>query len=87
MKIINALVFDGNGFTKKEINIKGEYISEASSDGQTIDAAGLMAIPGFVDIHFHGAVGYDFCDGSIEGLKAIADYEAKNGVRGVYTNF
>lgn len=83
MKIINALVFDGNGFTKKEINIKGEYISEASSDGQTIDAAGLMAIPGFVDIHFHGAVGYDFCDGSIEGLKAIADYEAKNGVMAI----
>ena len=24
-------------------------------------------IPGLVDIHFHGAAGYDFCDGLLQG--------------------
>ena len=37
----------------------------------------MYAIPGLVDIHFHGAVGYDFCQASKEELLKIAEYEAK----------
>ena len=33
-----------------------------------------------MDIHFHGAVGHDFCDGDEEGIQAIADFEASKGV-------
>lgn len=47
---------------------------------QVIDADGLYALPGLVDIHFHGAVGHDFCDADPEGLQAIADFEASKGV-------
>lgn len=50
-------------------------------DGEEVlDATGLMALPGLVDLHFHGAVGHDFCDADPEGLQAIADYEASKGV-------
>ena len=45
-----------------------------------IDARGLYVIPGLVDIHLHGAVGYDFCDSSLEELEAIAEYELNQGV-------
>lgn len=45
-----------------------------------IDASGLYMIPGLVDIHFHGAMGSDFCDGTQEALQKIAAYEAENGV-------
>jgi hypothetical protein len=45
-----------------------------------LDAAGLYAIPGLVDIHFHGCMGYDFCDATEEAIQAIADYEAGAGV-------
>ena len=38
------------------------------------------ALPGLVDIHFHGAVGHDFCDADEAGLQAIADFEASKGV-------
>ena len=38
------------------------------------------ALPGLVDIHFHGAVGHDFCDADAAGLQAIADFEASKGV-------
>ncbi len=45
-----------------------------------IDATGCYVIPGLVDVHFHGANGYDFCDGTSEALKAICEYELKNGI-------
>lgn len=45
-----------------------------------IDADGLYAIPGLVDIHLHGAVGYDFCTAAVDELEKIAEYEARHGV-------
>ena len=45
-----------------------------------LDASGLYAIPGLVDIHFHGAYGHDFCEADQNGLKEIAKYEAENGI-------
>ena len=47
---------------------------------KVVDATGLYALPGLVDIHFHGAVGHDFCDADEAGLQAIADFEASKGV-------
>lgn len=47
---------------------------------KVVDASGLYALPGLVDIHFHGAVGHDFCDADEAGLQAIADFEASKGV-------
>ena len=55
--------------------------NEESGEGKYIlDATGLYAIPGLVDIHFHGAMGHDFCDADPDGLKEIARYEAKRGI-------
>jgi N-acetylglucosamine-6-phosphate deacetylase len=45
-----------------------------------LDAAGLYALPGLVDLHFHGAVGCDFCDGTEESIQKLADFEASRGV-------
>ena len=45
-----------------------------------IDGEGCYAIPGMVDVHFHGCVGYDFCDGTEEAIAEIAKYEAAQGV-------
>ena len=47
---------------------------------QVLDAKGAYALPGLVDIHFHGAVGHDFCAADEAGLQAIADFEASKGV-------
>ena len=41
---------------------------------------GLYAIPGLVDIHFHGCAGYDLCDGTHEALSAMAHYQAAHGI-------
>ena len=83
MIIRNAEVFTEEGiFEKKDICIRdGKFVSEDSGEDQEIlDGSGCYAIPGLTDIHFHGCVGYDFCDGTEEAIQAIADYQASVGV-------
>lgn len=81
MKITGALVYTGRHiFEKQTICIKGERIAEDCPDETVLDAEGLYAVPGLVDIHFHGAKGYDLGGASEEGLREIAAYEAENGI-------
>ena len=83
MIIRNAKVFCEDGsFEEREVYLEGERFA-ASAGGETLDAAGCYAVPGLVDLHFHGCVGHDFCDGTPEALAAIARYEAQNGVTAI----
>ena len=45
-----------------------------------IEAEGCYAIPGLIDLHFHGAMGYDVCDGTREAYEKISEYEASCGI-------
>ncbi len=64
--------------------IAGTSESIAAGGGEeVIPANGMYALPALVDIHQHGAVGYDYCDASEEALSVIAEYEAQNGVLAV----
>ena len=69
-------------FEKKDLYIKGRRIESGSpGEGEAVfNASGLYAIPGLVDIHFHGCVGEDLCEADEEGLRKIAQYQAENGV-------
>ena len=63
-----------------EVRPNTESNEESGEGKEILDATGLYAIPGLVDIHFHGAMGHDFCDADPDGLKEIARYEAKRGI-------
>ena len=84
MIIKNATVFTPqHTFTKGDIIIRnGRIVFGATPqlNEEVIDAEGLYALPGLVDLHFHGAVGYDFCDATEEAIQALADFEASKGV-------
>ena len=45
-----------------------------------IDAAGRLSMPGFIDIHAHGADHHDVCDGSLEAIRHIARRKLQEGV-------
>lgn len=80
-------------FTEGEVTIRDGRFSNVSSeagntdgdktDREIIDGEGAYAIPGLIDLHFHGCMGYDFCDGTKEAIREIAKYEASVGVTGI----
>ena len=90
MRIANGMVFDGQCFRERDVVVEEERFArvEPASDGealgaQDVDASGCYVIPGLIDVHFHGAMGHDFCDASQEGIAAIARYEASRGVTSI----
>ncbi|MEG1523459.1 MAG: N-acetylglucosamine-6-phosphate deacetylase [Clostridia bacterium] len=50
------------------------------SDTADINATGCYLIPGLIDIHTHGALGFDFSDGQQEQLPAMAQHYARHGI-------
>lgn len=83
MMIENGFIFRGEkGFEKDTLYIRDGRFSD-TADGGTLDADGCYVIPGLVDVHFHGAAGYDFCDATPESLSGIAAYERTHGVTSI----
>ena len=90
MIIRNALVYgEDKTFSRLDIRLEEDVFTEicpslAPSENESVlDADGLYAIPGLIDIHFHGCMGHDFCDGTVEAIDAITRYEASCGVTSV----
>lgn len=59
------------------IAMVGESVSGAD---EVIDGSGLLAVPGFFDIHCHGADGADVCDNSLDVVRHIARKKLAEGV-------
>lgn len=54
----------------------------SDTDAPRIDAGGLTLLPGFIDLHVHGAMGHDTMDADPKGLRAMARFYAQHGVTG-----
>ena len=50
--------------------------------GQSIDAQGMWLMPGMIDIHVHGALGFDTMDATPKAVLAMSSYFATHGVTG-----
>lgn len=61
-----------------KISKLGRNISEINAE--VIDLKGKKVVPGFIDIHIHGGVGYDTMDATYEALNNISVHLAKHGV-------
>jgi N-acetylglucosamine-6-phosphate deacetylase len=82
MIIGNAVVFTNGKFTPGAVEvIDGKIAAVGDISGPfDVDAGGNYLIPGFVDIHTHGAVGADFSDGDPNAMVALSHYYARNGI-------
>lgn len=52
------------------------------ADAEIIDAKGGYVAPGLIDIHIHGYLSKDVCDGEPDSIRTIAGGIVKNGVTG-----
>ena len=60
--IINGLVYHNHRFEARNLHIqdgKIHFCQEVPQGAEILDAAGRKIVPGFIDIHTHGAVGVD----------------------------
>ncbi len=85
--ITNAhIISPGIDITGASVLIDGSTIAAVLQPGESaeadkvIDAAGNMLLPGFIDIHSHGAGGCDTCDCKLDSIRTIADCKMKEGV-------
>ena len=85
--ITNAhIISPGIDIVGGSVLIEGKRIIAVLTPGETaeadkvIDAGGNMLMPGFIDIHSHGAGGCDTCDCKVESIRTIADCKMKEGV-------
>ena len=84
MVIKNARVYTAQKtFAYGEICMQNDVFATETDNSAAIDAGGCYAIPGLIDMHFHGCMGYDICDGTQEAIAQIAGYEASVGVTAI----
>lgn len=89
--MVNGEIYADHHFQKGTLYIRDgriQRIADAAetinvesngADAQVIDAAGCKIIPGFLDIHTHGAVGVDVNDACADDLEKIGVFFARHG--------
>lgn len=85
MYIINGEIYVDHQFKKGVLGIEDGKIRLCPEDekipetAQVMDAAGKKIVPGFIDIHTHGAVGIDVNGASADDLEKMGSFFAGNG--------
>lgn len=74
---------EGKGVVDADISFDERIISTEKADGEEIILPeGAVVVPGFIDVHIHGAGASDTMDGREEALKTISETLVKEGTVG-----
>ena len=85
----NAEVFIDGRFQKTDIEVTGgrfQAICPAlTCDNQenSVDCNGKFIIPGFIELHSHGCIGYDFTTADTTDIEKMCEFYGKNGVTSI----
>ncbi len=86
--IINGKIIMKDGIAEGAALLFGDKIEglvtadEIPADAEIIDACGGYVAPGLIDLHIHGYLGKDVCDGKEESIRTMAGGLVQNGVTG-----
>lgn len=84
MILKNARIFDENfNLIRVDLSVNDGRISRIAPNlagEDSLDMTNCVVSPGFVDIHIHGCVGADTCDGKRESIAKMAGHLAGEGV-------
>ncbi len=86
----NGSCLVGNKIIKRDIVANRGKIIEIAEDivadeqTEVFDCTGKYLLPALVDIHTHGANGYDFNTADLDGMKKILDFYVAHGVGTVF---
>jgi N-acetylglucosamine-6-phosphate deacetylase len=79
-----TVVLPNRTIQRGTILIEGEHITSIGAGGiagaETIDLGGMTLLPGFIDVHIHGAVGVDVMNATPAALQEVSRYLASQGV-------
>ena len=73
----------GNINCSEDGRFSSVHLEEELREEEVFQRKEDFLIPGLIDIHFHGCLGQDFCDGTREAIEGLAKYEIEHGVTGI----
>ena len=85
----NAKVFVNGEFQKVDFEVKDGIFSQISSnlysnnDHHCVDCKDKLIIPGLIDIHSHGCIGYDFINANVDEIEKMCEFYASNGITSI----
>lgn len=82
-RLVAADVGEGAGWVRIEdgrIVELGSGVPPEPGDGEHLDARGAALVPGFIDVHVHGALGGEAIDADPAALRTMARHYARHGV-------
>jgi N-acetylglucosamine-6-phosphate deacetylase len=77
----NRIIEDGTILIEDD-RIAAISENQTDADAETLSLGGSTVLPGFIDVHNHGAVGVDVMGASADGLAEVSAYLATQGVTG-----
>lgn len=93
--VINAKIYTGTGArpviekgfirfnqTIEQLGAMDQY--EEQANDEVVDAKGAVMVPGFIDVHTHGAYGFDTMDGDADEIVQMVQDEITEGITSVF---